>query len=105
MATQLITFLFVTFAAVRVTRVAVLDKIGEPFRKFLVDKLGRNSWFAFMFFCPWCIGFWVSGLAALALWFVAGFGAVIALPWWFGIPAVWFAMSYVVGWILSQEGA
>ena len=101
--TALITFLVLLFATIRFTRLIVTDKLSEPFRQFLVDKLGTSSWVTYLFFCPWCVGFWVSLASSAIAWYVGGLQPFVSLPAWFAIPAIALGMSYITGWVLSRE--
>lgn len=98
-----ITFAVLLFAAVRVTRLIVVDKLSEPLRQFLLKKLGAENWVTYLFFCPWCIGFWVSLAAAWLTYEHGGLKVYMPFPEWLSVPLVALAMSYVVGWVLSRE--
>ena len=101
--TALITFLVLLLATIRVTRLIVADKLSEPFRQFLVDKLGVESWITYLFWCAWCSGFWVSLASSAIAWYVGGLQPFVSLPAWFAIPAIALGMSYITGWVLSRE--
>ena len=100
-----------TLAAYRITRFVTTDKIGEPFfeplRQRLEDRWIRkhagddedmahlfaqssewNSKLAYMLSCPWCLGFWVSGVTTV----------VVSLVYGLDYPIItWFAMSTAIG--------
>jgi len=99
----LITSLILLLAAVRITRLIVFDRLSEPFRQWLVDRWGADSMFVYLWFCPWCLGFWVALALSAVAWYPGGLSAFIALPAWAGIPLLGFAASYLVGFILSKE--
>lgn len=101
--TALITFVVLLFATIRITRLIVTDKLSDPFRQFLVDKLGASSWVTYLFFCPWCVSFWVALAASTVLWNTTTTPDWVTLPAWAGIPAVALGMAYVVGWVLTRE--
>lgn len=101
--TTLVTSLILLLAAVRVTRLIVFDRLSEPLRRWLVEHIGPESMFTYLWFCPWCMGFWVALALSAVAWFPGGLGDYIALPWWAGIPAVAFAASYVIGLTISKE--
>ena len=101
--TALITFLVLLFATVRLTRLIVTDKLSEPFRQFLVDKLGTSSWVTYLFFCPWCVSVWIGFASSAIAWYVGGLQPFVSLPAWLAIPAIALGMSYVTGWVLSRE--
>jgi len=101
--TALITFVVLLFATIRITRLIVTDKLSDPFRQFLVDKLGTSSWVTYLFFCPWCVSFWVALATSTILWNTTTTPDWVALPAWVAIPALALGMSYVVGWILTRE--
>lgn len=92
-------FLCTLGAALRLTRLAVEDSITSPWRDFLARRSDTEAyprsaplafWFAQLFECPWCIGFWVSaGLTAIA--------AASDGQGWYLYPAIALSISYLVG--------
>lgn len=100
-----ITFAVLLFAAVRVTRLIVVDKLSEPLRQFLLKKLGAENWVTYLFFCPWCMGFWVSLAAAWLACEHTQLSEYIPFPAWLSVPLVALGMSYIVGWVLTREDA
>lgn len=101
--TALITFIVLLFATIRVTRLIVTDKLSEPFRQLLVDKLGTSSLVTYLFFCPWCVSVWIGFASSAIAWYVGGLQPFVSLPAWFAIPAIALGMSYITGWVLSRE--
>lgn len=85
-----------TLAVARGTRIITTDKIALPFRRWIVNKFGEESWAAYWVHCDWCSSIWVAFIASAA-W---TFALLPSHHWWLGIPA-WLAMSYVAG-LLSQ---
>jgi hypothetical protein len=85
---HLLTLVVFILAAARVTRLLVADDITAPLRRWgartFTDKV------AVLFVCPWCMGFWVSAVAAVLWWFWGD-------RWWLLLPALAFAISYLVG--------
>lgn len=90
----LLPFLLVLLATARLTKIVVSDKIGMPFRNWVVSKSGEQGWFTFLVHCPWCAGFWIAAGVAPLWWF---FGTT---PY-FIIPCLALALSYATG-LLSQ---
>lgn len=89
-----------SLAAYRLTRIVVLDKIGEPFRHAafrragylegeLIVKRSAVWWFVSeLVECMWCFGVWVSAV-------VVALTALIPDVWrW---PALTFAVAAVCG--------
>jgi Protein of unknown function (DUF1360) len=89
------TFLLVTLATARVTRLVVSDQIAAPLRRKVIAKSGTDGWFSYLIHCPFCVSPWLSTLAG-AYWI-----AFNDLSWWLYPPAV-FAMSYLVAPILFK---
>lgn len=102
-----------SLAAYRVTRLVTLDKITEPIfgalRLWLEERWIRkhagddenlaclygksetwNSKLAFLLSCPWCLGFWVSGVGTLLVSLAYGLDYSIL---------TWLAVSTVVGFL------
>ncbi|WP_280503840.1 hypothetical protein [Nocardia farcinica] len=85
-----LTLVVYVLVVARVTRLVTTDKITEPLRAKLIDRVGTQSLWAFGAHCPWCAGWWVAALLALPAAWVAG------LPWWWAL-ALPFAASQLVG--------
>lgn len=92
-------------ACYRVTRLVTTDKITEPIFDKIRFGLERrwhqkhdepgsathfNSKLAFMLSCPWCLGFWISGVGTL----------LVSLAYGLDYPLLtWFALSTVIGFL------
>lgn len=79
-------------AALRLTRLAIKDTITQGLRNRIIALASRDGtkgriglWFAEMFECPWCVGFWAS--AAIA--------ALVLVHW--TLPVYALALSELVG--------
>lgn len=94
--------LLATAAAYRATRLVTTDKITEPVFERLRWALERrwqekhdggsdtdwNSKLAYLLSCPWCLGFWVSGV----------FTVILSMAYGLDYPILtWFAMSTGIG--------
>lgn len=94
-----------SLAAYRLTRIVTTDKITELIFDRLRFGLERrwyakhgpvgsdthfNSKLAFLLSCPWCLGFWVSGVVTVILSVAYGLDYPIL---------TWLAMSTVVGFL------
>lgn len=80
----------------RVTHLITADTISERYlRQPLMNrvKTERQEFWVEGLYCPWCIGFWLSGLCLLSLWLAGGAGD--AALWW-RLGAGWFTLSYIV---------
>lgn len=95
--------ILLALACYRVTRLVTTDKITEALFDRLRFGLERrwhekhdepgsathfNSKIAFMLACPWCLGFWVSGVGTLLVSLAYGLDYSIL---------TWLAVSTVVG--------
>lgn len=92
------TFILVTLAVARLTRLVTSDRIMLSFRRWVVNKFGGESEAAYLVHCRWCTSIWVAFPLAV-LW------GVLTLPfslWWATIPA-WFAMSHLTGLLARLE--
>lgn len=82
--------------AARLTRFAVFDTAGNVLRvpvTRLADKLASRRggyWADELFSCPFCVGFWLSGLVVLSWHF---FGQTVVWQ----LAALTATLSYVVG--------
>ena len=91
-------FVLLTIAVASVTRLIVADTIGLPFRRWVVNKYGEDSWQATLVHCPWCASMWIAFPASI-VW------AVSTLPWqwwWLFVPG-FLAMRYITGLIAKLE--
>lgn len=69
-------------------------KIVRRFRR----RVNAWLWLVQLFECPWCIGFWISGLAAAAAISVSPAGSPLQqIPLWFVFPGLTLTLSYLVG--------
>jgi len=55
-------------ASMRLTRLATTDSITEQARVWIVAKANKD-WVETLLTCPWCIGFWISGIVTSVTWF------------------------------------
>jgi hypothetical protein len=99
-----------TLATYRVVRLVITDKITEPIFDRIRFGLERrwyakhgpegsdthfNSKMAFLLSCPWCLGFWVSGVTTV----------VVSMAYGLDYPILtWLAMSTVVGFLGRIDG-
>ena len=80
-------------AAYRVWRIIAVDQITEPIRIRTIFRSGPVwSWLEDLVTCPWCLGWWLSGVAAVV--YVAALGLS---GWW--VWLLWPAVSCVVGFL------
>jgi hypothetical protein len=84
-------------AVARVTGLIVSDAITEPARDRLIGWLDDRpatlgSHIADLVQCPWCVGMWVSLLAAPLVWFWGDSPVML-------VPAIALAFSQVTGMI------
>lgn len=91
------TFLALTFAVARVTRLIVDDKISLPIRQWVLRRSGEDGWFFYLVSCPWCMGVWVAA-AMTAITFLDPF------PWqtW-EATLVFLAVAQLASTILTFE--
>lgn len=83
-------------ATYRVWRLVAVDQITEPIRARFIFRDGRLwQWVADLVGCPWCLGWWLSGVASVAYVMVLGLG------WWWVV--LWPAVSCVVGFLHRLE--
>lgn len=102
-------FVLATLAAYRVTRLVTTDKIAEPVterirwwfeRRWIAkhDFEGSdtewNSKVAYMLSCPWCLGFWVSGVMSVLLSVAYGLDY---------LAIMWLAMSAGIGFLAKVD--
>lgn len=99
---DIITFLLVLLATIRVTRLLVTDKIGEPLRRWILGWSGEKGWATFLIHCPWCTGYWVAlpATAALATW--TTILESDALPPVIDFLGWWAALAYLTGLTLTR---
>lgn len=83
-------------ATARVTRVVTSDKVSEPFRTWLLGKLGSDSLVNYYFWCRWCFGFWAAFTLAPAAIVLTG------VSWWC-LPFLALAASHVTGLLVKWE--
>lgn len=84
-------------ACARITRLITRDRITQPLRMRAVNRLGIESWGAYLIQCDWCTGLWVAAVVMPAAWW-----------WghspWLQLPLLVLAAAYAIGWTASREG-
>lgn len=89
-----LTLSIAALAAYRVTRLITSDRIALPLRRMVDRRFGDDSALGYFVRCPWCVGWYVSGVTVLAL------EVVESVP----VPLLTVAaMSAVVG-LLAELG-
>jgi hypothetical protein len=84
---------FLALAVYRVWRIIAVDQITEPIRARIIFRTSRLwDWIADLITCPWCLGFHLSGIAAVA------YVGALGLSWWW-VVLLWPAVSCVVGFL------
>jgi hypothetical protein len=92
----LLSFVLLTLAVARLTRLVKGDQLTLGFRRWVIEKYGAESLQAYLVHCSWCTSMWVAMPAGIA-W---AFPMLPMRQWWLALPAA-LAMSYVAG-LLSQ---
>lgn len=64
---NLLSFIVITLAVMRVTRIIVWDKITLPLRQKIMAWNGDNGIITYLVHCVYCTGFWV-GAAMVTLY-------------------------------------
>jgi len=84
---------FLALAVYRVWRIIAVDQITGPIRaRFLFRDGPAWQWIADLIGCPWCLGWWLSGVGAVA------YVGLLGLSWWW-VVLLWPAVSCVVGFL------
>ena len=96
MATLILVLLLTTLASARVTRVIVVDKIGEPLRVAVVRWRGEKSLLSYFVFCGWCTGVWVSAALVAAVWWPAQLADRLGVTTWIALPLTALAVALLV---------
>lgn len=81
----LIAAVLLSLATYRVWRIFAVDPITEPIRARFLFRDGLVwEWVADLVTCPWCLGWWLAGVAS------AGY------LWWCGGPWLWLVVLWPV---------
>lgn len=59
-----VTLIVLILATMRLTRLAVLDKISMPIRATIIRKTG-NGWLTYLIHCVFCAGFWAAAIIVI----------------------------------------
>lgn len=82
-------FVLLVFGAYRVTRLLNRDDVTKPLQRRVPSRLAAG------WFCPWCLGFWVSLVMVLAFYRAVSVGVAVEV----------FAVSAGVGLVTQTENA
>lgn len=92
-------FVLLVLAAFRIWKLVADDRILDRPRDWLLSRVdtkrGRTKWGDFLV-CPWCAGFWISGLV-YAAWMLTLGDLPDGDAEWFAQLGIWFALSAGVG--------
>lgn len=77
-------------AVARLTRLVTTDKVTESLRIRVVNRWGADAMISYFVHCPWCVS--VYAAAPLAVGYV-----LAGDTWWYQIPALLLAASYITG--------
>lgn len=102
MVTALVVLALTTLASARVTRVLVVDRIGQPLRSAIVNLRGESSSLTYLWHCNWCMGLWVSAAFVAAVWWPAQLADRIGVTTWLTLPLAILAVAHLVGLILTR---
>lgn len=83
-------FVLLSLAAFRVWKLIGEDTILDRPRTWVLKRVKDDKLELFIT-CPWCSGFWISGVALMVY--------CVTTEWldWFGFLTSWFAVSAAVG--------
>jgi hypothetical protein len=73
------TFVLLTLATYRLTRLFLLDEIFSPLREFIWKKFPPHTKLGYLFTCFWCFGLWASILVVVLYLLVPTFAYVVSL--------------------------
>jgi hypothetical protein len=96
MAALIADLLLLAGLTLRIIHLVTTDTISDrylrqPAYKWAGDDERREFW-AEGLECPWCVGFWLSGVCLASLILAGGPGD--AADWW-RVAAGWFTLSYL----------
>ena len=85
-----------TLAVARLTRLLTVDQLAIGYRRWIVNRWGADSQWAYLAHCTWCTSFWIALpiMPAAALW---------PNVWVIGVLSA-FAASYIAGLLARLEG-
>lgn len=86
----------------RATRIITSDTISERYlREPLMSRVknDRQEFWVEGLYCPYCVGFWISGLCLVSLMLAGGPGD--AAMWW-RLGAGWFTLNLIAAHLGSR---
>lgn len=88
----------IALASYRAWRLIAMDQITEPLRAPLVASDSRVAvWALDLIGCPWCLGWWLAGVATALATAHNDWGLIES-------ALVWLAASTLTGWIANLLG-
>ena len=85
---DLFTFLILSLATFRISRLLTTDVILEDMRDRIWKKYSPLTKFGYLFTCMWCMSFWVALVIVICYTIIPTVAFLLALP---------FALSAVAG--------
>lgn len=93
--TDVAVFLLTFGTVARITRFVNADTLAEPVRTWWMRRTNGRPIAPDLVVCPWCLGMWVSAVAAAIV------AALDYIPW-YAAPAYAFTLSYLYGLVATR---
>lgn len=81
-----LTFIILSLAVFRISRLIIQDQIFERLRELIWKKFPPHTWLGYLITCYWCLGLWLALAFAICYTIVPVATAIVALP--FALSAV-----------------
>lgn len=86
---DLLTFLILSLATFRISRLLTIDVIFDSLRNKIWEKYPPHEYkFGYLFTCTWCMSIWVASVIVICYTIIPTATTLLALP---------FAMSAIAG--------
>lgn len=92
---DLVTWLILASATMRITRLVTEDTIFDTPRAWLQER--APDWLAYLIVCPWCVSVY-AGAGVAGLW------AALGGTMWLMVVYAALGFSYAAGWLATREG-
>ena len=102
MTTSILTIVLVFAVVARTVRLVTTDQIFEPFRQWVINRLGVEHQVTYLVHCQWCLSVWFGIVGAVVVTVVAPVPGVNPAIQIVGLAALF---SYLTGVLGERFGA
>ena len=103
MASFLIVLTLGILATARITRFVTMDKLSEPIRAKIIDRIGHEHLIVYGLHCYMCSSIWIAAAITPPVWFLTHASDILGITAWLGLPLAWLTTAYLASLTIQKE--